>query len=133
MEGNTTGHDNVTNHQDQNYSYEDDKKPSDTKTTFNPMPAKSEALEEFILDLEKYLFDPKNIRRVKDNLTRGERVYLKRLSHWNKDNNCTKMFRVQDKGSRLVLESKERYKEKMLQYLEDISVFREDGRTKVGK
>ena len=52
---------------------------------------------------------------------------LKRLSQWNKDNNCTKMFRVQDKGSRLVLESKERYKEKMLQYLEDISVFREDG------
>ena len=37
------------------------------------------------------------------------------------------MFRVQDKGSRLVLESKERYKAKMLQYLEDINVFREDG------
>ena len=52
---------------------------------------------------------------------------LKRLSQWNKDKNCTKMFRVQDKGSRLVLESKERYKTKMLQYLEDISVFRQDG------
>ena len=30
-EGNTTGHDNVTNHQDQNYSYEDDKKLWDKK------------------------------------------------------------------------------------------------------
>ena len=56
---------------------------------------------------------------------------LKRLSQWNKDNNCTKMFRVQDKGSRLVVESKERYKEKMLQYLEDISVFREDGENQI--
>ena len=126
MEGNTTGHDNVINHQDQNYSYQDDKKPWDTKSTFNPTPGKSESLEEFISELEKYLFDPKNIRRVKDNLTREERVCLKRLSQWNKDNNCTKMFIVQDEGSRLVLESKERYKEKMLQYLEDISVFRED-------
>ena len=88
---------------------------------------KGEALEEFISELEKYLFDPKNIRGVKDNLTREERVCLKRLSQWNKDKNCTKMFRVQDKGSKLVLESKERYKAKMLQYLEDISVFREDG------
>ena len=67
------------------------------------------------------------MRRVKDNLTRKERMCLKRLSQWNKDKNCTKMFRVQDKGSRLVFESKERYKAKMLQYLEDISVFREDG------
>ena len=127
VEGNTTGHDNVANHQDQNYSYEDDKKPWDTKLTFNPTLGKSEAPEEFISELEKYLFVPKNIRRVKDNFTREERVCLKRLSQWNKDNNCTKMFRVQDKGSRLVLESKERSKEKMLQYLEDISVFREDG------
>ena len=72
------------------------------------------------------MFDPENIRRVKDNLTREERVCLKRLCQWNKDKNCTKMFRVQDKGSRLVLESKERYKAKMLQSLADISVFRED-------
>ena len=99
------------------------KKPWDKTSTFSPTLGKSEALKEFISELEKYLFDPKNIRRVKDNLTREERVCLKRLSQWNKDKNCTKMFRVQDKGSRLVLESKERYKAKMLQYLEDISVF----------
>ena len=55
MEGNTTGHDNVTNHQGQNYSYEDDKKPWDTKSTFNPTPGKSEAPEEFISELEKCL------------------------------------------------------------------------------
>ena len=33
---------------------------------------------------------------------------------------------MQDKGSRLVLESKERYNELMLKYLEDKSIFRED-------
>ena len=35
-------------------------------------------------------------------------------------------FRVQDKGSRLVIESKEQYKEKMLKYLENENIFKED-------
>ena len=36
------------------------------------------------------------------------------------------MFRIQDKGSRLVVELKERYKRKMLDYLEDVSIFQEN-------
>ena len=37
------------------------------------------------------------------------------------------MFRIQDKGSRLVVKCKERYKRKMLDYLEDVSIFQENG------
>ena len=48
------------------------------------------------------------------------------MSKWNNDENSERMFRVQNKGSRLVLESKERYNELMLKYLEDKSIFKED-------
>ena len=58
-------------------------------------------------------------RKVKDNLTQDERNCLKDMSKWDKDENCNRMFRVQDKESRLVSESKERYKRLMLQYLEE--------------
>ena len=37
-----------------------------------------------------------------------------------------RMSRVQDKGSRLVIESKEQYKEKMLKYVENENIFKED-------
>ena len=36
------------------------------------------------------------------------------------------MFRIQDKGSRLVVELKETYNKKMLNYLEDVSIFQEN-------
>lgn len=93
---------------------------------FKPTPGKSEALEEFITELELYLFDPSNMRKVKYNMTKEERDCLKELSKWNKDEMCPRMFRIQDKGSRLVVESKERYRKKMLEYLEDISIFKEN-------
>ena len=72
------------------------------------------------------MFRPENAKKVNDNLTRDERICLKNMSKWNNDENSERMFRVQDKGSRLVLESKERYNELMLKYLEDKSIFRED-------
>ena len=48
------------------------------------------------------------------------------MSKWNNNDNSERMSRVQDKGSRLALESKERYNELMLKYLGDNSIFRED-------
>ena len=63
---------------------------------------------------------------MKDNLTKEDRECLKQLSKWNKDANCKRMFRIQDKGSRLVVESKEKYEEKMLEYLENKIIFGED-------
>ena len=44
----------------------------------------------------------------------------------NKDGKNPRMFRIQDKGSRLVVELKERYNKKMLNYLEDVSIFQEN-------
>ena len=36
-------------------------------SAFNPRVGQNEALELFLFKLEKYLFDPKNSRKVKDN------------------------------------------------------------------
>ena len=48
------------------------------------------------------------------------------MSTWNQDENCDKMFRIQDQGFSPVSESKERYNRMMLQYLEDKNTFKED-------
>ena len=71
------------------------------------------------------MFGPQNANKVNDNLTR-EIICLKKMSEWNNNENSERMFRVQDKGSRIVLESKERYNELMYKYLGDKSIFRED-------
>ena len=52
-------------------------------STFNPMAGQNEALESFLFELEKYLFDPKNSRKINDNLTQLQRRALKQLSTWN--------------------------------------------------
>ena len=49
-------------------------------STFNPTAGQNEALESFLFELEKYLFDPKNSRKVNENLTQMQRRALKRLS-----------------------------------------------------
>ena len=48
------------------------------------------------------------------------------MKEWNKDDANPRMFRVQDKGARLTIEWKERYREKVEAYLDDQSTFRED-------
>ena len=40
--------------------------------------------------------------------------------------NVDRMLRIQDKGSQLVLKWKDKYQEKMLSYLEDTSIFKEE-------
>ena len=81
-----------------NNDYYDDSEPWTKKSNFNSVPGQNEALEEFILEPENYLFDPSNTRKVRDNLTQDELQCLKEMSTWNQDENCDKMFRVQDKG-----------------------------------
>ena len=68
--------------------------------------------------MENFLFSPENANKVNDNLTNDERICLKNMSKWNNDENSERTFRVQDKTSRVVLESKERYNELMLKYME---------------
>ena len=116
-----TGNENNHENQHQNQDHEshidhddddDEKKPWTKASNFKPNPGQNEALEEYLFELENYLFNPNNLRKVKDNLTKEERNCLKTLSKWNKDPTCMRMFRGQDKGSRLVIESMEQYKEK---------------------
>ena len=94
-------------------------KPGD----FSPGPGDNEAPELFLLQVECYLFNPRNAR-VKDNLTQVQRNALKSLSSWNENPENDRMFRVQDKGSRLVTEWKDKYCVKMLNCLEDMSIFK---------
>ena len=49
-----------------------------------------------------------------------QREALRNLSKWNHDETNPRMFRVQDKGARLFIEWKERYRSKVEDYLEDI-------------
>ena len=47
----------ASNPDDEQYDY-DDNKPWTKKSEFNPTSGRSEALEEFISELENYLFNP---------------------------------------------------------------------------
>ena len=91
---------------------------------YNPRPGDNEALELFLLQVERYLFDPRNARKVKDNHTQVQRNALKSLSSWTENPENDRTVRVHDKGSRLVIEWKDGYREKMLNYLEDMSIFK---------
>ena len=44
---------------------------------------------------------------------------------WNKDPESTKVIRVQDKGSRFVVNWKSNYESKTLEYLQDKNTFRQ--------
>ena len=46
---------------------------------------------------------------------------MSRYKMYNVIPQCDRMFRIQDKGSRLVLEWKDKYQEKMLSYIVDIA------------
>ena len=58
------------------------------QSTFNTKVDQNEALESFLFELEKYLFDPNNSRKVKDSLIQQHRRASERLSTWNVDPQC---------------------------------------------
>ena len=94
-------------------------------SSFSPVPGENAVLERFLTELFAYLFNPKNRNKFKDNLSRGEREALKEMQKWNRDPENPRVIRVQDKGSRFVIEWKSRYKSKTLEYLQDENTFRE--------
>ena len=73
------------------------------KSDFSPCPGESETLEQFLTELQIFLFDPKNRNKFWDNLSTDEREALKDLQKWNKDPDNPRVIRVQDKGSRFVV------------------------------
>ena len=80
-------------------------------------------MEKFLTELQIYLFNPENGNKFKDNLSADEREALKDLQKWNKDPDNPRVIRVQDKGSRFVVDWKQRYISKTLDYLQDSETF----------
>ena len=81
------------------------------KRNWKPPVSKYPEIELFLSNVRKDLLDPNNVRTVKDNLSRGERIALKKLK------NSNTVIRIQDKGSRFVLVNSSDYEDKMLAQL----------------
>ena len=55
-------------------------------------------LENFIAKIEKDLFNPENVKKVRHNLSKDEKAALKDIRNWDKN-----VVTVQDKGSRFLV------------------------------
>ena len=53
------------------------------------------------------------------------------MQRWNRDLENPRVIRVQDKGSRFVIDWKSRYKSKTLEHLQDETTFRETDGTQM--
>ena len=95
-------------------------------SNWDPPHNMNEKLEEYLEEVHNDLFSPENVRKVPDNMTSMQKDALRNLSKWNHDETNPRMFRVQDKGVRLFIEWKERYRSKVEDYLEDTRIFREE-------
>ena len=62
----------------------------------------------FIEKIEKDLFNPENVKKVRHNLSKDEKAALKDIRYWDKN-----VVRVQDKGSRFVVLDNEDYIKKV--------------------
>ena len=103
--------------------FEREKERWKQKSDFSPCPGESEDLEKFLTELQIYLFNPENRNKFKDNLSADEREVLKDLQKWNKDPDNPRVIRVQDKGSRFMVDWKKRYISKTLGCLQDSETF----------
>ena len=65
-------------------------------------------LENFIAKIEKDLFNPENVKKVRHNLSKDEKAALKDIRYWDKN-----VASVQDKGSRFVVLENEDYIKKV--------------------
>ena len=65
----------------------------------------------------------KNKRKYKDNTSVEERQALINVSMWNRDPDNPRVIRVQDKGSRFVVDWKEAYIRKSVEHIEDNGTF----------
>ena len=68
----------------------------------------SKSVEIFIEKIEKYLFNPENVKKVRHNLSKDEKAALKDIRNWDKN-----VVRVRGKGSRFVVLDNEDYIKKV--------------------
>ena len=71
-------------------------------------PTSNNNRELFINNWEKDLINPKNVKKFRHNITRGEQVALKEVRNWDEQT-----IRIQDKGSRFVMLDNSDYEEKL--------------------
>ena len=81
---------------------------SDSKQLYKSMQSNNSSLQLFIDTIEKEIFNPKNIRKTRNNLNKDEKAALKEIKSWE-----DKVIRVQDKGSRFVVLNTSDYVEKV--------------------
>ena len=94
---------------DENPRKVDDRLPAiPSATNWMPPKCSSPEVEVFINNVRKDILEPQNLRTVKDNLTKDERLALRNLK------SSDKVIRIQDKGSRFVILNQEEYQDKML-------------------
>ena len=91
-----------------------------SSSTWNPPKSRHIELELFLSEVKKGIFNPSHIHKAKDNLSKDERLALKQF-RTESDN----VLRIQDKGSRFVLLSKEEYTGKMSAQLDNPLHYRE--------
>ena len=106
-----------------NIGNESKNKPWQSASSFSSERGESIVLEKFLFQIYRYLFDPKNERKYKDNISVEERQALINMSMWNRDRDNLRVIRVQDKGSRFVVDWKETYIRKSVEHIEDNSTF----------
>ena len=70
----------------------------DSKQLYKSKQSNNSSLELFIDTIEKEIFNPKNIRKTRNNLKKDEKAALKEIKSWE-----DKVIRVQDKGSCFVV------------------------------
>ena len=80
---------------------------------------KYKSLQTFIENMEKELFNSKNVKIARSNLSKDEKKALKEIKLWN-----NKVVRVQDKVSTFAIHENEVYEEKIQQQI-DRSSFKE--------
>ena len=84
------------------------KKKYKTNNLYRSKETKNQHLETFTDTIEKQLFEPKNIKRVRSNVIYEERKASAELKSMENT-----VFRIQDKGSRFLLLTNEDYKNKV--------------------
>ena len=81
---------------------------SDNKQLYKSKQSNNSSLELFIDTIGKEIFNPKNIRKTRNNLNKDKKAVLKEIKSWE-----DKIIRVQDKGSRFVVLNTYGYVEKV--------------------
>ena len=76
------------------------------KSSFQPEVGGNEVVENFLAELYCKLFDSQNRKKVKPDLSREEKLALSELKNLNRDTDCPRVIRIQDKGSKFVIDWK---------------------------